>query len=194
MGTLFSPRLRGHNALSTQHGEQAAGCLRSLQKVVSIICASAPAPGLSCLSLLQGDQGSLPALGRRAKSALRFDFGSSVTGSYSGPLPWLVLAFDVYLAYFVQVRISVKLFMKHFNGLIVLRGTFATKGNHHLFHTQKMKEKPAITEIWVWDSVFETGCEECFEGDHVNVPNMLLCVQCSLSRSHGDPSNFPHGT
>lgn len=98
-----------------------------------------------------------------------------------------------YLASLVQVRISVRLFLKHFNGLIVLRGTFATKGNH-LFPKIILKEKPAITEIWGWGSAFETGCEECFEGDHVNVPKMPLRVQRNLVRSHGDPSSLPHGT
>lgn len=75
-----------------------------------------------------------------------FDFESYVTSSSSGSLAGAVLAIDVYPAYFVCVRISVRLFLTYLSVLFVLRGIFVTKGNLHLFLRELLHDKPAFTE------------------------------------------------
>lgn len=89
----------------------------------------------------------------RSQSAMWFDFGSSVTSSASGSLAGTVLAVDVYLACFVWVRISVRLFLTYLSVLIVLRGIFATKGNHHLFLKEFCTRSLHLLKTWVWGSL-----------------------------------------
>lgn len=159
------------------------------------LCCQFQPPWLSFLSLLQGrPEFTTCSWLCRAESTLWFDFGSCVTGFYSGSLPGIVLASDVYLANFVQVRMSGRLFLKHFNGFIVLRGTFATKGNHHLFPKTFWRRSLQLLRCGCGALSLERAVRSTLK------ETMWMCLKCpsvykrNLFRSHGDPSNLPHGT
>lgn len=75
-----------------------------------------------------------------------FDFGSSVTSSSSESLAGTVLAVDVYLACFVCVRISVRLFLTYLSGPYCTKRHLCHKGKSSSIFQRILHEKPAFTE------------------------------------------------
>lgn len=113
----------------------------------------------------KGDQSLLLALDFAGlEVALPLYPESYGSGSRSRPLAGTVSAIHVCFACFVGVRISVRLFWIYSSVFIVVRGTFATKENHHLFPKERWMRSRHLLKARVWGSSWKLAVRSTGKG------------------------------
>lgn len=177
---LFSPRLGGHDALPPYHREQGAVCLSSLQKLLLLFLRWAH----SCVSPSPADSHSCPYSGKtRARHPLLTLQG------WGRLVVWLWKLWNGFLqriptwdcsgswclpCLFCPSKKFCEVIFNIFERSNCAKRHLCHKGKSSSIAKKILKEKPALTETWVWGSVFETMAVKRTVKETTSV-----CLKCS---------------